>query len=246
MKIHGTAKGGALDTKDFGVAFGGGSAYPDGNCVNGTCSNVTVDTDDKPSFADGCYSFNGSSSTIAIGNMLATTVFTISVWFKTNSVGSNQSIFGNTDATNGMNLYLHSTGELRCSEESTGTQLRSSNTFSADTWYNVILTKTADSGSGDAVVTMYVNNGDPPEDTQSNWIDLANGTTSEIGSDQGDYWDGFLADFAVWNVVISSDLRAEINANSGALISSLSDKSGITTYYPMDEIDGSTCKNIAC
>ena len=25
MKIHGTAKGGALSTKDFGVAFGGGN-----------------------------------------------------------------------------------------------------------------------------------------------------------------------------------------------------------------------------
>ena len=31
MKIHGTAKGGALSKKDFGVAFGGSAAnqYPD-------------------------------------------------------------------------------------------------------------------------------------------------------------------------------------------------------------------------
>jgi len=28
MKIHGTAKGGALSTKDFGVAFGGAAITP--------------------------------------------------------------------------------------------------------------------------------------------------------------------------------------------------------------------------
>jgi len=32
MKIHGTAKGGALSTKDFGVAFGGGGAATEEYC----------------------------------------------------------------------------------------------------------------------------------------------------------------------------------------------------------------------
>ena len=32
MKIHGTAKGGALSTKDFGVAFGGGAGVPTEFC----------------------------------------------------------------------------------------------------------------------------------------------------------------------------------------------------------------------
>jgi len=244
MKIHGTAKGGALDTKDFGVAFGGGSAYPDGNCVNGTCSNVTVDTDDKPSFADGCYSFNGSSSDVEISTSLVTTACSISAWFKTNTVSGDHSIFGQTEAL-GINLYIHNT-QLRCSQlAGGGTQLLGTTTLEVDTWYNVILTKTAESGGGgNAVTTMYLNNG--LENSESDWSDGTSGAVSLISGHQTDYWDGFLADFAAWNVVISSDLRTEINANSGALISSLSDKSGITTYYPMDEIDGSTCKNIAC
>ena len=35
MKIHGTAKGGALSTKDFGVAFGGAAA-----CVEATYNDL--------------------------------------------------------------------------------------------------------------------------------------------------------------------------------------------------------------
>jgi len=38
MKIHGTAKGGALSKKDFGVAFGGGAPSPSG----GSCEQTVV------------------------------------------------------------------------------------------------------------------------------------------------------------------------------------------------------------
>jgi len=42
MKIHGTAKGGAISKKDFGVAFGGGEAF-----IEGTGGTVTTDGDYK-------------------------------------------------------------------------------------------------------------------------------------------------------------------------------------------------------
>ena len=60
-------------------------------------------------------------------------------------------------------------------------------------------------------------------------------------------WHGFLTDFATWNKVISSDIRDEITGDGGdaALISSLSDKSGITTYYPFTSLSGSTVTNMA-
>ena len=63
-------------------------------------------------------------------------------------------------------------------------------------------------------------------------------------------WHGFLTDFAIWNKVISSDIRDEINGatppDTGALISSLSTLDNITTYYPFTSLDGSTVTNIAC
>jgi len=46
MKIHGTAKGGALSKKDFGVAFGGAPAEP----VN-LCNDATID--ESVSFSSG-------------------------------------------------------------------------------------------------------------------------------------------------------------------------------------------------
>jgi len=42
MKIHGTAKGGALSTKDFGVAFGGGAAF-----IEATGGTISEDGDFK-------------------------------------------------------------------------------------------------------------------------------------------------------------------------------------------------------
>ena len=51
MKIHGTAKGGALSTKDFGVAFGGAAA---------TAGTVPNTVDDLYAWWD----FSGEYSTI--------------------------------------------------------------------------------------------------------------------------------------------------------------------------------------
>ena len=225
-----------------------GSAYPDGNCINGTATNITVNTSDQPSFASGCYDFNGTSSKVEIATSLVTTSCSISTWFMSNTVSGNHSIFGQTEAL-GLNLYINDT-QLRCGQlAGGGSQLLGTTTLAIDTWYNVILTKTAESGGGsNAVTTMYLDNG--LEDSESDWSDGTSGAVSLISGHQTDYWDGFITDFAAWNVVISSGIRDEINGASppdtGALISSLSDKTGITAYYPCNALDGSTVTNIAC
>jgi hypothetical protein len=43
MKIHGTAKGGALSTKDFGVAFGGAAGCGDFEQLTGSANQDTFD-----------------------------------------------------------------------------------------------------------------------------------------------------------------------------------------------------------
>jgi len=48
MKIHGTAKGGALSTKDFGVAFGGAAAIPCYDPINITNDGSSLSNTSGP------------------------------------------------------------------------------------------------------------------------------------------------------------------------------------------------------
>jgi hypothetical protein len=213
--------------------------YPDGNCINGTETNIDVETTIKPDFAEGSYDFNGTSSKVTIADSLGTTAFTISAWVLTIEATGNHSIYGQLGL--GLNLYMGGSSQIRCSQGGGGSQLVGS-AMSVDTWYNVIFTKTA--GVGDGVAKLYLDNN--LEDTETDWSDFETSQTSLISGHQSDWWKGFITDFAIWNTVISSGIRDEINAGSGALISSLSDKENITTYYPFTSLDGSTVTNVAC
>jgi len=96
MKIHGTAKGGAVGKKDFGVAFGGGggdTGYPagQGSDSDGTNTNATANS---ATAIDGVGSldFNGSSAYVNLSQNLAnslnvtavqtdmTSAWTVSMW----------------------------------------------------------------------------------------------------------------------------------------------------------------------
>jgi len=225
--------------------------YPDGNCINGTATGIpAVDTTDNPSFTTGCYPFDGSTSKVTISDSLGTTAFSVSVWVKTSITTGEHNVYGQTASPTSKGIALlqvGTPGHMVCSQGAGGTQLVSSTNLSTDTWYNVIFTKTA--GVGDGVANLYVTPLDGATSTattQTDWNDFQTGQTSLISSYSGDWWKGFMTDFAIWNVVISEDIRDEINAGSGALISSLSDLSNITTYYPFTSLDGSTVTNVAC
>jgi len=101
MKIHGTAKGGALSKKDFGVAFGGGAAaptYPDGI---GDVGDATLSGGFSLSEAvyklgtgsvffdgtDGCASADGLATASDVMSM--NTVGTVSCWFNAASMTHN-------------------------------------------------------------------------------------------------------------------------------------------------------------
>jgi len=228
------------------------TGYTDGNGLNGTATAITVDTDDEPSFTTGCYEFNGSTSKVTISDSLGTTAFSISAWFKADNISGaapsygNHSVYGQTGL--GLNLYQAGGNRISCSQGGGGSQIVGSTTILADTWYNIIFTKTA--GVGDGVATTYltkINTATYTPDSESDWSNFDSDETSLISGHQTDMWHGFLTDFAIWNKVISSDIRDEITGDGGdaALISSLSDKSGITTYYPFTSLDGSTVTNMA-
>jgi len=67
MKIHGTAKGGALSTKDFGVAFGGGAAALVTIYEHTTTPNVDAFFNTGDTYAG--FSITGSSPAGVIGSI---------------------------------------------------------------------------------------------------------------------------------------------------------------------------------
>ena len=109
MKIHGTAKGGALSKKDFGVAFGGAApsatTYPDsfGTDGNATTDGVTINTSDQK-IGDGCISCSTDKENVIIANAQVLTSgtgdFTYSMWINFASFGvDNQEILRETSVS---------------------------------------------------------------------------------------------------------------------------------------------------
>jgi len=108
MKIHGTAKGGALSKKDFGVAFGGGAAP----CVDATYTNLPTETLtaralDTSRWGQGFQATSGNniftktikSVTVKLDNDDRSPDETISARIRTVSTGAIVGTFGELDAT---------------------------------------------------------------------------------------------------------------------------------------------------
>ena len=81
MKIYGTAKGAALSTKDFGVAFGGAepepAIYPDSceSTTDGTVSGAVINTADEK-LGSGCLSFDGTNDYVTCDGWISCPVLT--------------------------------------------------------------------------------------------------------------------------------------------------------------------------
>ena len=76
MKIYGTAKGGAISHKDFGVAFGGGAAYGD---------QITILQNSQNGFIASHASYEGNGFQIKLDDMIDSQVDSVSMWLKSNS-----------------------------------------------------------------------------------------------------------------------------------------------------------------
>ena len=74
MKIYGTAKGGAISHKDFGVAFGGGAAYGD---------QITILQNDQTGYIASSASYEGNGFKIKLDDMIDAQVDSVSMWLKT-------------------------------------------------------------------------------------------------------------------------------------------------------------------
>ena len=265
MKIHGTAKGGAISKKDFGVAFGGGDTggcenFEDslGTDANGTVSGATISTSEKK-FGEGAVSFDGSNDSISITGIAADDAFstntgTISCWIMVDSPSvTDKTVFawGDTNADTFLRVKVDQTGGANIIQffcEIGGVaqwEGRSSSAVMGDgEWVNLIITQSG------TTVEAYVNNSSVTwnnRNTADAWVnsDMDNfflGAQKYNDSNLTSFFEGYVDDFVIFDTVITSDQREFLQTNPA---SSLTDCDGIKAYYNCNEFDNSTLTNNA-
>jgi len=261
MKIHGTAKGGALSTKDFGVAFGGAAAaagcsnFEDslGTDANGTNSGSTINTSDQK-LGEGCVSLDGVNDYVNIdgASAFSTTVGSISLWLRPGLEVQDDTVLSFADTSTNENLSIRVENEVIyvLMRLAAATQWEASKTgITVDTWHQCVLVQDG------SAVKFYVDNTEittfAVSTDKSKWL-TANIDNARIGcvnrNNYGniDFWNGLVDDIGLWNTAIDSTTRDFLwNSGDGNKISSLTSCSGIRAYYNCDEFDNSTLTNNA-
>ena len=271
MKIYGTAKGGTLSKKDFGVAFGGGAVtptvlYPD-SCesdADGTVNEAVINTSDQK-FGDGCISFDGTDDYIACNGLAVTGTCgmndkgTISVWcnFDTLDVGGEGGgkicAFGDADGNTFIELAFLASGALAAQGRQSGTKqwacYTSGGLLTTTGWYLCTITHDG------TAPKLYVN---AVEDTtfgvdtdKSFWVGSATGLDEfrlgmqyHSGNMDG-RMDGLLDDIGIYDDDIGSSLISDLyDGGTGAKVSTIS-TDGCVAYYNCDEFVGGDLVNNA-
>jgi len=262
MKIYGTAKGGALSTKDFGVAFGGAaaaagcSAYADSitTTAAGTVSGAVIDTDSQH-FGDGCLSFDGSNDLVACNGLLPTmrgSVGSFTFWFNCADTTLDTVLgFGDTNANSMIILYVEN-NKISITGRSAAQENFQGNISSAiNTWHHIAVVQ-----DGVAVKVYH----DGTEFTMTNttdltyWIDTSIdnfrlGCSNRNNFGDVDFFAGFIQGVCFWDVAISDDVRAYIyNSGAGRPISALCptyNSDDIIAWYNCQSLTNSTLVNNA-
>jgi len=261
MKIHGTAKGGALSKKDFGVAFSAGAAaagcsnFPDSLTTSANGTNVNDTAIDANGKFNNCLSFDGGNNRVDIDGIASTNAFStnvgaISYWVKVNSPTVTDRIhlcFGDTDA----NTYLkvsNDGGMIQFSLRNAGTiqfEGRKADSLTNNVWTNIILNQDG------TEIDFYINNDNDvtwnDETDRSAWVTSAMnnfrlGCRNYNNGGNLSFFEGFIDDFVVFDTALTSDQRVFLQSNPA---SSLTDCDGIKAYYNCNQFDNSTLTNNA-
>jgi len=251
MKIHGTAKGAALSTKDFGVAFGGAVAlpYPDslGSDANATSVDATLNTDNEI-LGTGCFEFDRDESNYCVlPNDLDTMLsgaFSWSGWCYAAQadVGSvNETIISKPAEADWLGDLYHSFTIVQSgtnfnfytNNESTYKTLTQS--VGGIGWHLLTVTHTA----GD-LFSFYVDNNTPVTSTHAtDWGTQPWVIGNTPYADGNRYWDSYIDDMVFLKRVLTDGVGGEIeslwNSGSGNLASTL-DHDDIIAYYTFDDI----------
>ena len=231
----------------FGVA--GCSNFPDSltTSANGTVGGATIAGSGK---FDNCCSFDGVNDEVSIDGIASTNAFStnvgcIALWVKVDSPAVTDKTvfcFGDTDADTFLRMAVD--GDLIQFWCEIGGVLQWEGRKTAgipdDTWTSIIFNK----ASG-VDVEVYVNNDNDvtwnDETDRSKWVTSAMnnfrlGCLNYNSSGNSSFFEGFIDDFAVFDVALDSTQRAFLQTNP---VSSLAVCDGIKAYYNCNEFDGS-------
>ena len=178
--------------------------------------------------AQGSAEFDGASDYIQLDTPFSYTNHTIAAWVYVHNAGVSKEIFNSMDAVDdGIRLFARSTEEIKYSVNTN--DLTSSSSY-ADEWVYVV-------GTYDGTTQkLYINGSEDQSGATSQMVSTtADATIGGLNYSLSNYFDGNLANVAIWNRALSSD---EINSVMWKGYQSLTDneKSGLQAWYSLDDI----------
>jgi len=194
-------------------------------------NTYSVDFDDSDDYID-LTAFNPSTQ-IGSGDI------TISVWVKLDSITGYDTVasltYYNPSAEKSIKIqFLPGLGfRVQFANSGAFTNIYSTATIAANTWYHVIATRTGTTGN------IWVNNANNGTTTHSNvGTDLSGATWHALGlyhaaatPDMG----GLIHDYAIFDRVISSNERAELYNNGVSIDAREVTGADPVAYYPLNE-----------
>jgi len=235
MKIHGTAKGGAISKKDFGVAFssgGGASGYDSGLGTNAdftTVANLTTDNAVTTPSGLGAKSWlsNGSTTTISLtaGQIFPVdSDLTFVCWVHPTTIKSEGIITSSGTGTYYFVVWFQQSGERLefIVKDGAGNNAGAESDFAwqADTWYMVACTFNATTGQ--AIGYVF----DTTDDSKTKVVDNTNSSCNSVattdnwkmfGNVGSNCFAGRILSPVIYNEILSSEnLDSLFNSGDGA------------------------------
>jgi hypothetical protein len=178
--------------------------------------------------SNGSAVFNGTSDYIQLPDPFSLTNHTIAGWVYVNSVSGSNVIFDNRDANDDGIRFLQSVGNITYQLNNTDASV----SVVANQWYFVAATYNGSTQS------LYLDGSLGNSFSSSQTISTT--TNAAIGKNSSSsnlYWDGNLANVAIWNRALTSD---EINSVMWKGYDSLtaSEQNGLQAWYALDNITG--------
>ena len=180
--------------------------------------------------AQGSAEFDGSSDFIQLDTPFSYTNHTIAAWVYSESADS--TIFDNRDVNDdGIRLLHGPSGSMFYQLNASDLSIA----FSTNGWYFV--TATYDG----TTQKLYIDGSQVGSATTSQTVSTTTDACIGVRNFQQDtaFWDGNLANVAIWNRALSSD---EINSVMWKSADSLTDseKNGLQAWYRLDDISGTS------
>ena len=184
--------------------------------------------------AQGSAEFDGASDYIDTGAQLTSTNHTFAAWVYANDDPSTNIIFDNRSASganDGILVRMNGSENIVCN---CGTNSISTSDAFTEEWVYVV-------ASYDGTTQKIYTNGslNQSETTSQTLTSTANAIIGGRSFDTDLFFNGNLANVAIWNRALSSD---EINSVMFKSYDSLeaSEKSGLQAWYRLDDIDGTS------